>query len=159
MTLLQRVLADYDAALSGDAWYSDSLWTLLAAVRADVAAWRPAPGVHTIWELVEHMMYWESVARRRMTAQVTVSEELNFPAMPEAGESNWQALLQRFRESNQMFREALLQLDPDRLDDLTPGGKKTFYADAQGVIQHHIYHAGQVALLKRLHALQTPAGL
>ena len=152
MTALERLLSDYDNALSGDAWYADSVWTLISTISPEVAAWRPAPEAHTIWELLEHMMYWESVVRERMTAPVTFSEERNFPKMPEPTDGNWNALLERFRESNGRYRDALQQLDPARLDSITAGGKKTFYADAQGLIQHHIYHAGQIAMLKRLHA-------
>ena len=94
-----------------------------------------------------------------MTAPVTVSEERNFPKIPEPTEANWRALLERFRESNRRYRDALQHLDPARLDSITPGGKKTFYVDAQGVIQHHIYHAGQIAMLKRLHSSGGGSGL
>jgi len=35
------------------------------------------------------------------------------------------------------------------VDELSAAGKRTFYDEAHGVIQHNVYHAGQIALLKK----------
>ncbi len=35
------------------------------------------------------------------------------------------------------------------LDKNTPGGQRSFRYELVGVIEHHIYHAGQIALLKK----------
>ena len=32
---------------------------------------------------------------------------------------------------------------------LSAAGKRTFYDEAHGIIEHHIYHLGQIALLKK----------
>lgn len=57
--------------------------------------------------------------------------------------------LDHFRSSNQAFREALQKLSPARLDELSAAGKRSFYAEAHGLIEHHVYHAGQIALLAK----------
>ena len=79
-------------------------------------------------------------------------DALNFPAMPEATEENWQAALNGFRESNQRFRAALSALDPSLLDQLSARRKRTYYQEAHGLIDHHVYHAGQIALLGKITA-------
>ena len=76
-------------------------------------------------------------------------EELNFPPMPEATEGNWQKTLDEFRASNHKFREALAKLDPARLEQLTAAGKRTYYDEAHGIVEHHVYHLGQIAMLKK----------
>jgi len=68
---------------------------------------------------------------------------------PEATEANWQKTLEQFRASNQAFREALQKLSPDRLDELSAAGKRSFYNEAHGLIEHHVYHAGQISLLAK----------
>jgi hypothetical protein len=35
------------------------------------------------------------------------------------------------------------------LDELSAAGKRSFYAEAHGLIEHHVYHAGQIALLAK----------
>ena len=42
------------------------------------------------------------------------------------------------------------QIPAHYLDDQLPGRKHSFYFMLHGVIQHNLYHAGQIAVLKKL---------
>ncbi len=149
MNEVQRILEQYDQTMDGVAWYGDPVWTILEGIDARCAAALPLAGVHTIWQLVMHMRFWEDVAMRRLSGPVIPDEAGNFPDTPAANEEAWQRTLEEFRHSNREFRDALSRLDPSRLDQLIPGEKRTCRNEAVGVIQHHIYHAGQIALLKK----------
>src|SRR5271157_2625478 len=149
MTEVKRILDQYDRAMNGEAWHGDAVWKILAGISAEQAARRSYPERHTIWELVAHMTFWETeVSRRLNNLPARSTEELNFPTMPEATEENWNSTLNEFRRSNEDFRQALSKLDPWRIDQTPPGRDKTNYVDAHGVIQHHIYHAGQIVILR-----------
>ncbi len=151
MTEVERMLDQYDRIIDGEAWHGDPVWKILDGITPDQAATRACPNAHTIWELVSHMTFWETVVYRRLNGlPVTLQEEFNFPAMPEPTIDNWNSTLTEFRRSNADFRGAVLQLDPSRLDLLTPGSNKSAYVEAHGVIQHHLYHAGQIAILRRI---------
>lgn len=155
MSELTRILNHYDGVLNSDPWYGDPLWKILGEIPARVASARPLSGTHTIWELVSHMTFWESVVTKRLGGlRAGLVEELNFPPMPEASEGNWQKALDDFRASNRAFREALAKLDPAKLEQLTAAGKRTYYDEAHGIIEHHVYHLGQIAMLKK--ALEAP---
>ena len=39
---------------------------------------------------------------------------------------------------------------PKQLDELTAAGKRTFYGEAHGILEHHVYHLGQIVLLKKM---------
>ena len=148
MTQGQRLLAHYERTLRGDAWHGDPIWQILAGISAEQAASRPIPAAHSIWELVEHMTFWEAVAGKRLAGlRAGLVEGRNFPPTPAATEANWQKTLDRFRASNQAFREGLLKFDPARLHELSAAGKRTYYEEAHGLIEHNVYHAGQIALL------------
>lgn len=150
MTEIERIVAEYDRGLQGSAWHGDSIWQILDTVSAECAAYRPIGEAHTIWEIVLHMTFWEGVGARRLAGQrAGLDEALNFPSPPAATEVNWQKTRDAFRASNQEFRNALTRLDAARLDDLSAAGKRSFYEEAHGVIQHDVYHAGQIALLKK----------
>jgi hypothetical protein len=103
------------------------------------------------------MMFWEGVAVQRAAGPVTLDEQLNFPEPPAVDEQVWQKTLEDFRRSNRAFRDLLGRLDPARLDQNTPGGQKPLRVELLGIVEHHIYHAGQISLLKKAFALQ-PAG-
>jgi hypothetical protein len=150
MSQLQRILTHYDNVLNGDPWHGDPIYRILEGISAEQAAARPLADRHTIWEIVMHMTFWEGVVTKRLAGlRAGLVEELNFPGMPNATEANWQQTLDEFRSSNRSFREALTNLDPARLDELTAAGKRTYYGEAHGIIEHHLYHLGQIALLKK----------
>ncbi len=150
MTEVERIADQYDRAMNGDAWHGDPVWKILEGISAEQAARRAEASTHTIWELVSHMTFWETEVCRRINGLAPRStEEFNFPAMPGAAEENWNRVLSEFRTSNASFRQCLSKLDAGRLDQIPPGRNKSIYVDLHGVIQHHIYHAGQIAVLRR----------
>ena len=161
MTEVQRILDQYDRVMKGAAWHGDAIWPILDGISVEKAALRPIANAHSIWEIVGHMAFWEGVAAKRLAGlragreeernfPATPDEEgLNFPVAPEATEANWQKTLEQFRASNQAFREALQRLSPARLDELSAAGKRSFYDEAHGLIEHNVYHVGQIALLAK----------
>ena len=151
MTEVERIIEEYDHVMQGSsAWHGDPLWQILDGVSAECAAHRPIAEAHSIWEIVLHITFWEGVGARRLAGQrAGLDEALNFPALPATTDANWQKACDAFRASNQEFREALTKLDAGRLYDLSATGKRSFYSEAHGVIQHNLYHAGQIALLKK----------
>lgn len=153
------VLEDYSRNMRGDAWYGDAVWSILDGVSAKCAGFRVAPDVHTIWELVMHMTYWEGVITVRAKAPVTESPERNFPEVADLSEAQWQQTVEEFRASNYSFEETMAGVDQSRWHELTPGGKRSFHEDAVGITQHHTYHAGQIALLKKAFNAHRRAGL
>ena len=156
MSATETILKHYDRVLNADAWHGDPIWQILDDISARTAAARAVPGGHTIWEIVAHMTFWEGVVTKRLHGErAGLVDELNFPAMPAVTEENWRKTLDEFRASNGAFREALGQLDPAKLEQLSAAGKRTYYEEAHGIIEHHVYHAGQIALAKK--ALQKAA--
>ena len=150
MSEMKRILNHYDGVLNGDAWHGDAIWKILEDIPAQTAGARPLPGTHSIWELISHMTFWEGVVTKRLAGlRAGLVEELNFPSIPAATEANWQKTLNEFRASNHAFREALSKLDPAKLEQLTAAGKRTYYDEAHGIIEHHVYHLGQIAMLKK----------
>ena len=159
MTETERISRQYELVLHGDAWHGDAIWKILDGISAECAAHRPLAECHTIWEIVMHMTFWEDVATRRLYSErAGLDEALNFPSMPSITDANWQKTLERFRASNEQFAKALSKLDPARLDELSAAGKRSFYDEAHGLIQHNVYHAGQIALLKKDFATKRASG-
>lgn len=150
MSDVNRILSHYDGVLNGDPWHGDAIWVILKDISPQAAAARPLDGAHSIWEIVGHMTFWEGVVTKRLAGhRAGLVEELNFPSTPEPTEENWRKTLEELRTSNRAFREALASLDPAKLNQLTAAGKRTYYDEAHGIIEHHLYHLGQIAMLKK----------
>ena len=150
MSEVKRIIDQHDRALHGGAWHGDAIWEILRGITPEQAFARPVAAGHTIWELVPHMTFWETeVLRRIQKLPAQSEEELNFPKMPEPTEENWEQALNGLRRSNAEFSKCVGELDESRLEEPLSAPEKTIYVELHGVIQHHLYHGGQIALLKK----------
>lgn len=151
MNETHRINSQLKRANQGPAWHGPSLRELLDDVTADQAAAHPIPGAHSIWELVNHIIAWEQISKQRLegNAMKNPSDEVNFPPVNDTSEAAWQNTLEQLAASNQSLRDAVKLFDDSRLDDLVPEANYSNYFMLHGVIQHDLYHAGQIALLKK----------
>jgi uncharacterized damage-inducible protein DinB len=147
-------------ALHGDAWHGPSLGELLAGVDAGAAAARPVAGGHSIHEIVLHTAFWlDQVARRIAgTAAGRVGEEEDWvsPAAG-AGAAAWEAARAALWAAEEALDRALADLPAGRLGEPVTGSRHDVRTSARGAVEHALYHAGQVALLKRAQGLPVRA--
>ena len=154
MTETERIIDQLERAQHGDAWHGPSLRELLEGVTAAQAAAHPIPQAHSIWELVNHIIAWEQIALRRLRGEllVAITDEMSFPPIADTGAPTWQAALRALDESNQSLRDAIRRIGDVQLNATVPGTPYTNYVLLHGVIQHDLYHAGQIALLRKFAA-------
>jgi len=149
-----RIADQIRRAFDGGAWHGDSLFEILEGVTAGRAAARPIEGGHTIWELVLHVAAWDGAVLRRLGgAAVELSDAENFPPVTDASAAGWRAALAQVRRGHEELVAAVASLPDSRFDDMVPGKEGahyTFYYMLHGVVQHELYHAGQIALLKKM---------
>ncbi len=141
-----RIVDQLDRAYRGEAWHGPAVSEVLKGVDAAAASARPVTGAHSIAELVRHVIVWQDEAVRRLEG-VGTSDLPPEEDWPPTGD--WDALLERLESSYQGLREAIASLDDARLEDAVPGNPGTVYALLHGVVQHDLYHAGQIVILKK----------
>ena len=145
-----RILDGLRRTWDGEPWYGPSLRALLADVGADLAASRPVPGAHSIWEIVRHLSWWTMAVRRRLGGQpVTAAEGEDWPAVTSRDVSAWHATLDVLEQAHGAVVAHVAAMPADALTDLVPGQRITNAAMLHGLVQHTVYHAGQIALIKR----------
>jgi uncharacterized damage-inducible protein DinB len=150
MSEISRIADQLRRAFDGDAWSGPSVFEVLSDVDAGTAAARPIPNAHTIWELTLHLATWEDVVRRRMRGTaVEPSDDENFPKVSDAGGKAWEKAMQLLRSRHEDLLQAVSQLPDARLSEQVPGKDYDFYQMLHGEVQHALYHAGQMALLKK----------
>ena len=151
---LARIEEQLRLAFEGPAWHGPAVMELLASVDARQAAARPIPGAHTIWELVLHLGGAYGLVLRRLRGDATpLSPAEDWPPAPEpaaASDAAWRESVSALRARNRELREAVRHIDAGRLaEPLVPEPPYTAYAQLIGLTQHDLYHAGQIALLKK----------
>jgi len=138
-------------AHTGQAWHGPSLKEILANVSAGTAAARPASGVHTIWEIVRHIAAWLSACGRRLQGEaLELTADQDWPAGGDTGDTAWQATLASLDAATDALERLIAALPADGLRKGVPGTQYSVRFMLQGVVQHHLYHAGQIALLKKM---------
>ena len=141
--LLQR-------AFYGEAWHGPALLELLLDVDADMAVAKPIPDAHSIWELVLHIQVWDDAAMRRLDGNVWQPKGVDdFPAPPEPTATAWRNAIADARLTHDRLVKTVASLADSRLRDQVPGKKYDFYFMLHGIAQHELYHAGQIAILKK----------
>jgi len=154
MTEATRIADQLRRAFGGEAWHGDSVFEILDGVTAAQAAAHPIKNAHSIWELVLHIAAWDGAVLRRLGGvAVELSDAENFPQVTDASETAWRTALARVRRVHEELVAAVATLLESRLYEMVPGKEGahyTFYYMLQGVAQHELYHAGQIALLKKM---------
>lgn len=159
MDRVTLVREELHRALHGGAWHGSALMELLEDVSAEQALARQLPNAHSIAELALHCLAWtEEVTRRLSGAAPGEPERGDWPEVPEPlGEEEWSAIREGLRSAGAALDGALDHLPLERLlehvgahpHDAPLGSGVTIEAMLHGLAQHHAYHGGQVALLKR----------
>ena len=153
-----RIADQLRRAFDGEAWHGPSLSEVLAGVNAKQAQARPLANAHSIWELVLHLQTWTQAgidALKGVPMPASAPPEVDFPPPPDvSGQKSpadklWTNDVQALFRTGQLLREAVESLDDRKLDEIVPGRKYKFYFLFHGIVQHTLYHAGQIALLKK----------
>ena len=141
-------------AFDGDAWHGPALLELLQDVDAAMAAAKPLADVHSIWELVLHIAVWDEAGCRRLAGEKwQPAGTANFPLVPKPTEAAWRKTVAHAKRAHDVLVKMVAALPESRLRERVPGKKYDFYHMLQGIAQHELYHAGQIAILKKIESL------
>jgi uncharacterized damage-inducible protein DinB len=154
---LEALRVDLHAAYDGDPWHGPSITSVLRGIHADAAGLRSIPTGHTIWELVLHMTVWTREVASRVRGADAKNPPEDWPAQKfGGGEKAWQAAKDDLGAAQKELEQAVDALKPDDLlrwigDQRDPalGAGVPVGTVIRGLLQHHAYHQGQIALLKR----------
>lgn len=155
---LTRLRAELEHGMRGTPWHGNSFITNLHGVPAADAHTRAIAGAHTIWELTRHVASWtRECARRLRGAAPDTPPDGDWPPQPmQPTEADWERARAELVAAHEDVLAAVDALDPARLDDppvqaregsASTGVKHRVLVHA--LAQHHAYHGGQVALLRR----------
>jgi DinB superfamily len=156
---MHRIADQVDRAVNGPAWHGPSILELLKGVTATQATAKPIHDAHSIWELVTHTAAWLEIGRLRLegNAPLRITESMNWPPVSAkrgtraSASQAWKADVSRLRRAAKDLQTAIAAQDDRRLDEELPGVDDTWsaYITLHGVLQHVLYHAGQIAILKK----------
>jgi len=142
-------------AYSGDAWHGNNISTVIAAVKVGQAFAHPIPGAHSIAELVLHLSSWTEEVISRLSGNLP-KEPLkgDWPIPLYKTEAQWKVILTDFNQINEDLLILVAQFSEEQWSAKLFTGPMPITALSHfellnGLIQHHAYHGGQIALLSK----------
>jgi uncharacterized damage-inducible protein DinB len=154
---ISRIIDELQREHEGDPWHGSPLNAILEGIDAARAAARPIPAAHSIWELVLHMTSWKNETARRIRGAVACMPiEGDWPEVGDLTEERWQAARERLEAAHADLVAAVKALPEAKLYEPTNdtrsaplGTGVSHYVLLHGIVQHDVYHAGQISLLKK----------
>jgi len=150
MSEISRIADQLQLAFEGEAWHGPAVLEILTDVDARTAAARPIAKAHTIWELVLHVAGWENIIRRRLGGEALMPTDAeNFPSVKDTSEAAWKKTVDSLKQTHEQLLKTVRAMPESRLSERVPGKNYDNYHMLHGAVQHALYHAGQMAVLKR----------
>lgn len=139
---------------AGESWHGPSLSEILEGVSAQQATKRVFPNVHNIAELVIHMTNWRIFTLEKLTGgdsyDIILNSKADWSTINDLTDEGWQEILETLADTQTELLEITSKFPVQRINHIVPGRKYSFYMLLHGIIQHDIYHAGQISILKKM---------
>jgi len=146
----QRIADQFKRSFEGPAWHGPALMELLRKIPVDVAPAKPLEHAHSIWEIVLHIRAWQDAVLARLNggrANLTAAQD--WPEVADYSEAAWRQTLAELEASYKKLHAAIAATGDQRLDEILDDKDYSVYVLLHGVVQHDLYHAGQIAVLMK----------
>ena len=156
MTSREKLQQSLTTVLSGNAWYGPNVYSLLEQVSFEAAYEKPPGSAHNIAEMVLHMIAWTEEVMDRMNGQTAgMPSSGDWPPTGAPDEQKWQNYVNDLKLVNVNLQGIIQNFPPEKWDAVIPDEREpkvdfTYAGLIEGLIQHYVYHSGQIALLLRL---------
>ncbi len=135
------------------AWHGPNLKMALAEVTDELAFWRPSSGRHSIAEITLHHAYCARSVRGQLSGTPLEPFVLggdDWFELPGQAKLDWSEILAVVDEEQRRLASLVADIGAGRVK--SPLEDAPSFDLVLGITCHAVYHAGQVQLIKRLHA-------
>ena len=150
---IQSIIRNLQNTLSGEPWFGRAVYPIMEEVDASKVYTKPNGTEHSLIELLYHMITWAGFTLGKLDNNASVnliqSEDLDWREI-DPGVHSWAAGLEKFRKIHEKIISSLETKDDEFLSGMVEGRKFNYRFMLNGLIQHNIYHLGQVAYLNKM---------
>lgn len=152
------MIAQFIDIQEGENWLDESFQKKIGNLTDDQVFIRPHPELHSIGELISHLLVWRQASIDRLQGKETnlsMDSNENWRANEELEILGWAKLKEEFYHSTGQLLEILADKDDSFLKN-TYRDKYTFHYLIEGLIHHDLYHLGQIGItIKFLNSKQA----
>jgi uncharacterized damage-inducible protein DinB len=150
----QYIIKSFESTLSEQPWFGRAVYEILGEVDETKANTKPNHTEHSMIDLLWHMNTWAEFTlgglENRTVEQMKIIEANDWRTI-DPKTHTWKKGIEQLKATHNKIIELLKQKEDDNyLGDIVPLRKYNFRFLLNGLIQHNIYHLGQVAYLKKM---------
>jgi uncharacterized damage-inducible protein DinB len=149
---VQSIITNLERVLNGQPWYGEAVMPMLRKIHPAVVFINPKNS-HAAIEILYHMINWAQFTlnrlQRRQEEELVDSEESDWRNI-DARIHTWEKGLAEFEQIHKQIVAELQTKDDSFLKEMVDSRDYNFRFLLNGLIQHNIYHLGQIAFLKNL---------
>jgi uncharacterized damage-inducible protein DinB len=150
MNEINRIADQLERAFEGDAWHGDPLMKILDGLTAAQAATHPIRSAHSIWEIVNHLRAWRAAIMTRLSGMpAELTGDANWPPVTDNSEAAWRNSMSDLKQKQIELVKAVRVFPQNKLNENAPNRDHSYYVMLHGMVQHDLYHAGQIAILRK----------
>ena len=149
---IQSIINNLERANTGQPWYGRALYEILDEIDPAIAYKKPNKQ-HSLADLLYHMITWADFCLHRIKGDkekdMTAFEKLDWRQINPAIHT-WEKGVEEFKNIHTQIVSLLKQKDDVFLKEIVDYRQYNYRFLLNGLIQHNIYHLGQIAYVKKL---------
>lgn len=148
---VRRIRSLIKSCFNGPSWHGPAVLETLHEIELGDLGHRIKDS-NNIIELVNHMASWKMFIIKKLEgdAEFDVVGDLNFTKIDNPTAEDWQAAQKRLKRIHEELMDMLKMTEDSMLLEGVPGRSYNFFFLLTGIVNHDLYHLGQIKLLQKL---------
>jgi uncharacterized damage-inducible protein DinB len=148
----EDILSQLIEIFSGSPWYGPSIQEKLLSIDIEIVNVKPPGLSHSIAGLLAHMIAWRTFVIEKMknNEAFDINPETNFPDIHITSLEGWKSLNNEFIKTQDTILDLIQNINSNTFKKIVPGRTYSYSHMLQGIIQHDIYHLGQISLIDKM---------
>lgn len=138
----------------GDPWYGGSITTVLESVNPNHVFESPNREMHSIVEILAHMLSWREFVEQRLSGDdkyfVEQEKSFDWKRFSTDRKCAWNSMRDRLKTNQQHLLDLLQNHDDSLLEQKVAGKPYSYLYLLNGILQHDLYHLGQIVYINKL---------
>ena len=141
----------FEACYDQSAWFVSAL-DAVKDISAEEAVWKPEADVHSVFQIITHLNYWNERWLRRFKGIEVGGSDVEIAETFADDEANWDEAFERFKAIMSEWKGLLENADDAKFSELVSAKIPDEWASPIAHMNiHNAYHIGQIILVRKLH--------
>jgi uncharacterized damage-inducible protein DinB len=149
---VQSIISNLERVMSGQPWFGRPVYSIMEETDPAKVSIQPGKSGHSLLELLYHMITWADFTLKSLEADektdITAIEKMDWRTIDPSLHS-WKKGMEDFKSIHEKIIQLLNKKDDTFLPEMVRHRQYNFRFLLNGLIQHNIYHLGQIAYINK----------